>query len=339
MPVWNQLPLTRDCIEHIVKNTRHPFRLIIIDNGSERETQEYLKELENNNKGAMTLIRNEANLGFVKAVNQGLQISQAPYICLLNNDVLVSEGWLTEMIKLADSDAKIGIVNPQSEEADCESIDEYLKNKSEGLSSRQGQFIEIMGAMGFCMLIKREASSKIGLLDEAFGIGGYDDMDYSRRAWQLGYRCVKAKGAYVIHRVHSSFDRFGKKKKRQIGRETRALFWKKWGRIPRVAFILTKPLNDQGLFDQVYSQAHNLARDWNMVYCFLKDSAASFQIRHQSIRLIRYPDRFFLLRCLGQILKPKKKRLRYMSVFVDDPGFARFLRIISFVHWAKIVLI
>ncbi|RLE45795.1 MAG: glycosyl transferase family 1, partial [Candidatus Methanomethylicota archaeon] len=207
IPVWNQLELTKDCIEHIVRNTHYPYRLVIIDNGSQQETREYLEELSRSNNPPVTLIRNQTNLGFVKAVNQGLKASNADYVCLLNNDVLVSKGWLDEMIGVANRQAGIGIVNPDSsEEADTDLADNLLGYRAQSRKPYQGDYIEIMGAMGFCMLIKREVIDRIGILDEIFGIGGYDDMDYSRRAWQAGYKCVKARGAYVIHCVHSSFD-------------------------------------------------------------------------------------------------------------------------------------
>ena len=339
IPVWNQLQLTRDCIEYIARNTHYSYRLIIIDNGSEEETQKYLGELSRDNYRQIKLIRNEVNLGYVKAVNQGLQISDAPYVCLLNNDVLVGKSWLTEMIGIANSDAKIGVVNPVNDEIDSKSAEELLRYKTEKLNSCHGQFIEIMGAMGFCMLIKREVVSKIGLLDEIFGIGGYDDMDYSRRVWQAGYKCVKAKGAFVIHRVHSSFDSLGKKRKRKIGRQTRALFWKKWGTIPRVAFVVSNPSDDKSATNKIYDRAHNLARNWNIVRIFLKEPAVSFCPQHESITLIKYPDRFFLFRCLGEILKPKKKRLKFKTVFVDAPKLARTLRIFSLIHRTKVVVI
>jgi GT2 family glycosyltransferase len=196
-----------------------------------------------------------------------------------------------------------------------------------------------MGAMGFCMLIKREVVSKIGLLDEIFGIGGYDDMDYSRRVWQAGYKCVKARGAYVIHRVHSSFESLGSKRKRKIGRQTRALFWQKWGKIPRVAFILSKDANDKEFIDRIFIRVHDLAREWNIVNIFMRKSANLFRPKHQSITLIRYADRFFLLRCLGSILKPKKKRLKFKTVFVDSPGFAKLLRLLKLIHGIKVVIV
>ena len=268
-----------------------------------------------------------------------MKVSRADYLCLFNNDVFVGRNWLVEMTNVANQERKIGIVNPNSDEVDSDSVDDLLEHKSKSLKAYQGQFIEIMGAMGFCMLIKREVFLNIGFLDEVFGLGGYDDIDYSRRVWQAGYKCIKARSAYVIHRVHSSFDRLGKKRKKQIGRQTRALFWKKWGMIPRVAFIVSSPLNNRSFFNQIFSHTHNLAREWNIIHLFLKRSEIPFQSQHQSIILINYADKLFLFRCLIAILKPKKKKLRFKTVFVDNEKFAQFLRIFSFVHGAKVTSI
>ena len=80
IPIWNQLELTKNCIEHIIKNTKYPYRLILIDNGSEAETNAYLRAFKEKKIVETELIRDEKNLGFVKAVNQGMRISNASYV-------------------------------------------------------------------------------------------------------------------------------------------------------------------------------------------------------------------------------------------------------------------
>ncbi len=333
IPVWNQLELTKSCIEHIAKNTSYSYRLIIIDNGSDEDTRQYLRQLSLENK-QLLLIRNETNLGYVLAINQGLEASIADYACLFNNDVFVARGWLTEMIGVCESADGIGVVNPESDEIDSDSIDEKLQAKSVSLICLQGQFIEITGAMGFCMLLKRELIAKVGFLDDIFGLGGYDDMDYSRRAHVAGYKCVKAKAAYVIHRVHSSFDKLGAKQKKRIGKQTRSLFWQKWGQISRIAFVISKPFNEE-----ISALAYELARNWNMVRFFLKESTEKPLFQHQAISSVKYPDSYFLWCCLGQIFKPRKRRVSFKQVFVDDKKLFYLLRIFRFIHGAKVVLI
>src|SRR3989338_1707235 len=103
IPVWNQPTFTKECIESIVKNTDVDYRLIIIDNASGEETKSYLESLKEQRGLKLLLIRNENNLGFLKAANQGMRLSDAQYICLINNDTLVTDGWLSEMIEVAQS--------------------------------------------------------------------------------------------------------------------------------------------------------------------------------------------------------------------------------------------
>src|SRR3990170_4236843 len=110
IPVWNQPELTKRCLESITQYTPEPHRVIVIDNASEEPTRNLLKNystLEN-----VTLITNQENLGFAVAVNQGIRASGSEYVCFINNDVAVTEGWLTELIDVANSDTKIGLVNP-----------------------------------------------------------------------------------------------------------------------------------------------------------------------------------------------------------------------------------
>ena len=188
IPIWNQPAFTKECIAIVVRNTnplRSPYRLILIDNGSDSETRDYLKSLSIKDVDVM-LIRNEQNLGFVKAVNQGLKASNAPYVCLLNNDTITSPGWLERLADFAESHKDAGLLNPVCDGHLDTPIDEYARR----LESNKGRYMEMNQCFGFCMLIKREVIDRIGYLDEAFGIGGFDDTDYSMRAHKAGYRSV-----------------------------------------------------------------------------------------------------------------------------------------------------
>ena len=154
--VWNNLKLTRDCIDSIIRNTDVDYRLIIIDNASNDETKDYLEKLKGKEGVRVLLIRNENNLGFTKAVNQGMRISEAAYICLINNDTIVTRGWLSEMIRVAQSSPSIGLVSPSSNTlgqgpGKGESVEAY----AERLKKEAIAFTELGSAHGFCMMIKK----------------------------------------------------------------------------------------------------------------------------------------------------------------------------------------
>ena len=105
IPVFNQLKYTKLCLESIMQNTDYPYELIFIDNGSTDDTPEYLHKVHN-----ARVIRNERNLGFPKAINQGIRESRGRYVVVLNNDTLVTPSWLSRMVRCAERDERIGIV-------------------------------------------------------------------------------------------------------------------------------------------------------------------------------------------------------------------------------------
>ena len=160
IPVWNEIGPTRGCIDSIRKNTNYPHRLIIIDNASEAPTRDYLRALT-----GITLVRNEENLGFVKAINQGLKgFANAPYTCVMNNDTIASAGWLEEMVKVMESNPGIGIVNPSSNTSGQDAPEE----------AGAARIQELYTCRGFCMLIRCEAIQSIGLFDEIYSPGYFE---------------------------------------------------------------------------------------------------------------------------------------------------------------------
>ena len=311
IPVWNQLKLTRECIDSIVRYTRFPYRLIVIDNGSQRQTREYLEELTSNNEIPVNLIRNETNLGYVKAVNQGLRASCGDYVCLLNNDTKVQEGWLEELINVAQSNPKIGILNP---------VSASLPYKKKELREK---WIEIGFATGFCMLIKREVIDKIGFFDEDYEVGFWEDTDYCQRAKRAGYICAVAKASYVYHHPHQTFNFFEQDKINRIFEKNRELFYSKWGKILRIACIIF----ERDIDDKEINEILKLARKGHMIHLFLKSSArVKTDIEHGNIREFRYPDIFFNLFITIKILQRQKKKKRFDNVVTDNSKFAHRLQ-------------
>ena len=148
IPVWNQLALTRDCIESVRKNTGGGYAIIVIDNASGEETAQYLDNVRSEGSPRVSIIRNKKNLGFIKAANQGIAASSAPYVCLLNNDTLVTKGWLKEMVAISESADDIGIVNPSSNNLGQKPAGgEPLELYAEKISKESGQSIELGAAV------------------------------------------------------------------------------------------------------------------------------------------------------------------------------------------------
>lgn len=213
IPVLNNLQLTKQCVESIWRNTkRHKYELIIIDNGSEQETEEHLKSLPD-----VIVIRNEANQGFTEAVNQGLKRAKGDHLFVLNNDTVLYPNWLERMVLAFNgqsigsngrgdisSVSRVGAVGPvsnfvmgkQSVSVGRRNVTPDQINKLVSLKKEQTSSAEFL--IGFALMISREAYEEVGPLDERF-FAGSDDFDYSLRLRRAGYELVIAEDVFVRH--------------------------------------------------------------------------------------------------------------------------------------------
>jgi glycosyltransferase involved in cell wall biosynthesis len=113
IPCWNQLEFTRQCVKSLIRRTAPRWELIVINNGSTDETGDYFAGVQDISPVPVTIIANATNRGFPAAINQGLQYARGESLVLLNNDVVVTDGWLEQLIALAG--AKSEIRNPKFE--------------------------------------------------------------------------------------------------------------------------------------------------------------------------------------------------------------------------------
>jgi GT2 family glycosyltransferase len=168
------LPIVQRCLESVRKFSGPEARLIFIDNGSPALSG-VIPELAAHH-GAIKIL-NQTNLGFVKAINQGIQTSTAEYVVLLNNDTEVAPGWLPRM--QAAFTGNVGIVGPRSQPNGTISGD--LPHLSATILPPGDMLVF------FCAMISRAVIDKIGALDEEFGMGLGDDDDYCWRAQRAGF--------------------------------------------------------------------------------------------------------------------------------------------------------
>src|ERR1700677_1243433 len=103
VPCWNQAEFTQQCLSALRRHTREPWELIVIDNGSTDATATYLAGVRDMTTVPVTVVTNAENVGFPAAINQGLQIARGEYLVMLNNDVVVTDGWLDQLIALVNA--------------------------------------------------------------------------------------------------------------------------------------------------------------------------------------------------------------------------------------------
>ena len=203
IPVHNQEDYTFACIKSIQANT-NDYEIIVVDNGSDTEfdfthigwdaAEEYL------------IIRNKENLGFPRAVNQGIEAAHGDVIAILNNDCIVTPHWADIMQwHMANGIDMVGpvtnhISGPQQVLIDrYDDIPELYKAAEANREKFNRQLYFFHRLVFFCVMIKRKVIDKIGLLDEVYTPGNYEDDDYCMRAIDARFKIGIAQDCYVHH--------------------------------------------------------------------------------------------------------------------------------------------
>lgn len=211
LPVFNGLDYVKDCIGSIKKYTPTGlYHLYVVDDRSDSVTKSYLVSLIDEFSN-ITLIRNEAKLGFLKSCNKGIEQGNAKYVLLINSDVVVVEGWLDRLLECADSDLNIASVNPLTNHASHISIpiapgasfvtmDRAIRQISER------RYPDVVTGVGFCMLLRRSALEDVGMFDEIYAHGYLEESDLCMRLTTNGYRTVVDDDVYVFHKGSASFE-------------------------------------------------------------------------------------------------------------------------------------
>ncbi|WP_338553451.1 methyltransferase domain-containing protein [Paenibacillus sp. KS-LC4] len=238
----NQLDYTKQCVDSIRKHTEAgSYELLLIDNGSDDGTVQWAL-----GQPDMRVTANAENEGFPKGCNQGLEQAIGSHLLLLNNDTVVTPGWLEGLKEALLSDSKVGAVGPVTNSASywSEVSAEYasLEELDAFAQARRGEhgphrWEERVKLVGFCLLLRRSAYEAVGGLDESFGIGNFEDDDYSLRLRLAGYKLLLCEDTFIHHRGGASFK--AEPALYQAAYESnRRRFMEKWGFQPTEALVI-----------------------------------------------------------------------------------------------------
>lgn len=227
MPCYKDYEMTRDAIESIINfSTGVDINLILINDGQkEPQLTKYLRKL-NKLRDNVTLIENKPNVGWIKAINQGIEKAKSDYVMFINNDILIQptmSQWLLKMCKYLEAHNDVGAVGP---------ISNYVMGLQHMDNNRFILTLEhdTNFLIGFCMLVKKEVIDKIGGLDERFGMGGNDDLDYSIRIKEAGYRLKVLRDVFVNHIGTKSLPDICNGDVKKLDDDTRVILIDKWGK-------------------------------------------------------------------------------------------------------------
>lgn len=226
---------TAPCLHSIFEQTEYAdFEVIVVDNNSTDGTQDYLKVLAGR-EPRLKYILNTTNRGFAGGNNDGIKMANGRFLILLNSDTRVSKGWLERIVDVLASDPAIGLAGPVSNSTGNEQTvyitattpEEILDEGVLWARMSRGDIVPMERLCFFCVATRRDVVDKVGLLDENYGLGFYEDDDYCLRVKNAGFRLVCCEDVFVYHRGSASFGK-APCKTRELLKKNRSLLEKKF---------------------------------------------------------------------------------------------------------------
>lgn len=251
VPVHNQLNYTKKFVNSILnQNTNYStIRVIFIDNASDEDTVKFLQQLTNSESLLFYYQRNDENIGFAKAVNQGIETAifndENSDILITNNDVEFLEGCWDALYDAAYEDDEVGIVGGQLIFPDgrIQHAGAYLnifgwgQHKGAGLMMDEPLVVmnkaEQEYVTGALFFIKNEAFHALGILDEQFSPAFFEETDYCYRAHEAEWKVIYEPLAKAIHHENTTGKAVYKDQtrlKRELSDSNQIKFYNKWNR-------------------------------------------------------------------------------------------------------------
>ena len=216
VPVWNNHFETRACLAAILAHSPEA-RLIIVDNGSSRETELMLEEFSEPLGERGLFIKSERNIGLVPAINMGLARSDSDFAVIVRPQVLVNAGWLATLLSEAET-AEAGIVSPLFSGKSAPS----LPGLAPGCTLMESCTVSFA-----VLLLRGEMRVLAGTFDERLDGGEWCLKEYVRRVAEKGYRtCITAR--VVVDCGAES--QFGSTERRaEMDNSSRKFYLDRWG--------------------------------------------------------------------------------------------------------------
>ena len=210
---YNSLDYTKKCIESIRKNTAIPYRLVLLDNGSTDGTLQYLQSTITQRD---IIIRLSENIGFGPGNNLAMKSITTEYVCFLNNDCEVGQGWITSLLEAGRTGNLIGTSMNYLEPNHKEKRFYHV-----GTKKTDWGYLE-----GWCLLIRKGLFESIGGFDEQFIPALSEDADLCFKAKKSGAGLQIISGLKVIHHKNKTISQIANLS--QIATKNNTLLYNKW---------------------------------------------------------------------------------------------------------------
>lgn len=215
IPHFNGPEILNRCLTALQATSYPSVEILLVDNASHDGSA--LAAADRFASGRLRLIRLPENRGFAGGCNAGVREARGRYVVLLNNDAVVSRGWLEPLVALAEQDEQVAAVQPKVRSLDRPTHFDYAAAAG-GLidvlgfpfargrmfytcEADHGQYDavrEVFWASGTCCLLRRDAWEKVGGLDESF-FAHMEEIDLNWRLHLAGLRVLFCPEAVVHH--------------------------------------------------------------------------------------------------------------------------------------------
>jgi GT2 family glycosyltransferase/glycosyltransferase involved in cell wall biosynthesis len=234
---YDQCSFTKVCLESTERFTHYGnMEIVVVNNGSTDDTAEFLASWSST-RPWVRVVTNESNRGFAAGNNCGARAATGEYLIFLNNDTFVTDGWVGDLLAHFRRHPKLGLLGPVTNRSGNESVipieyanmEEMVVRARSYTGRHRGELTHPHVLHWFCVMVPRVVWQQVGELDEAFGIGLFEDDDYTYRVRALGYDVACAEDVFIHHHLSASVGELSAAAYDELFAKNRRYFESKWG--------------------------------------------------------------------------------------------------------------
>ena len=240
---------TGPCLESLFMDTdNESFEIIAVDNSSQDSTPEMLKKYSSE-RANIRLILNKKNRGFPGGNNDGVKEAKGDIVILLNSDTVVPRGVIKKLGLHMENNPDWGMLGPITNAAGNEqkiyiseeNVEKAIVEGEKFCAHARNDCFQSERLDFFCVAIRRDIYNDLGGLDEHFGLGYYEDLDFSHRARQAGIKMMVAEDCFIFHSAGNTFSDIGRKNVKKLMHENKKKLKKKYS--GKVEFLHLRNMN------------------------------------------------------------------------------------------------
>jgi GT2 family glycosyltransferase/glycosyltransferase involved in cell wall biosynthesis len=206
IPVYNNLRYTSVCLNALLRELGSiPIEVVVVNDASSDGTADYLESCS-----GIRVITHVNNEGFVQSINDGAEVARGRYLHLLNNDTIVTPGWLAPLLRTFESRECVGAVGSQlrapdgsvSEAGAVVWRDANAANFGRSRSAKDPG-VAFPREVDYCsaasLMVRADLFRQVGGLSQEFAPAYYEDIDLCFRLRAAGFRVLYQPDSVVVH--------------------------------------------------------------------------------------------------------------------------------------------